>query len=47
MNAKPAELLETAMRNLKAGAKQLVQTSNEEEELSSDTGYSSFQGKCG
>ncbi|CAF96262.1 unnamed protein product, partial [Tetraodon nigroviridis] len=38
MNAKPAELLETAMRNLKTGAKQLVPTNYEEEELSSGTG---------
>lgn len=32
MNARPAELLETAIRNLKTGEKQLVPTRNEEEE---------------
>lgn len=42
MNARPAELLETAIRNLKTGAKQLVPNKNEEEEPYSGTG--SFQG---
>lgn len=32
MNAKPAELLERAIRNLKTGEKQLVPTREEEEE---------------
>lgn len=32
MNARPAELLETAIRNLKTGEKQLVPTREEEEE---------------
>ena len=43
MNAKPAELLETAIRNLKTGAKQLVLTRNEEEEPSSGTVTQSFK----
>lgn len=37
MNARPAELLETAIRNLKTGAKQLMPTRNEDEEPSSGT----------
>lgn len=37
MNAKPAELLEMAICNLKTGAKQLVPTRDEEEEPTSGT----------
>lgn len=37
MNARPAELLEIAIRNLKAGAKILVSTKDEEEEPYSGT----------
>lgn len=37
MNAKPAQLLEMAIRNLKTGAKQLVPTRDEEKEPSSGT----------
>lgn len=37
MNARPAELLEMAIRNLKAGAKQHVSTSDKEEEQPSGT----------
>lgn len=37
LNAKPAQLLEMAIRNLKTGAKQLVPTREEEKEPSSGT----------
>lgn len=42
VNARPAELLETAIRNLKMGAKQLLPTRDEEEEPSSSTGLLSL-----
>lgn len=42
MNARPAELLEMAMHNIKTGAKQLLPTRDEEEEPSSSTGLLSL-----
>lgn len=42
VNARPAELLETAICNLKMGAKQLLPTRDEEEEPSSNTGLPSL-----